>query len=91
MTDFHLNRFCFYRGPPLNASIVSETMMSQFRGCKATGSRATEIDTSPGNLLPAKGRYLAGEVLTPAEVCVATDYDDQFDVTVSLQSLLGLP
>ena len=68
--------------------------MSQFGGCihsNATGSRATEIDTLPGNRLPVEGRDLAGEVHTPSEVSVSPDYDDQYDITVSLQSLIGLP
>ena len=68
--------------------------MSEDGGCvhsNATGSRATEHDTLPGNRLPAEGRDLAGEVLTPCEVSVSPDYDDLYDITVSLQSLIGLP
>ena len=74
--------------------IVSETAMTEEGGCihsNATGSRATDNDTLPGNRLPAEGRDLTGEVHTPCEVSVTPDYDDLFDVSVSLQSLIGLP
>ena len=75
-------------------SIVSETTMTEEGGCiysNVTGSRATDNGTLPGNRLPADGRDLAGEVLTPCEVSVTPDYDEQCDVSVSLQNLIRLP
>ena len=62
--------------------------MSQKDGCSAnpvTSPRATDGGTHPGDRLPADGRDLLGEV------CAAPDYDSQFDITVSLPSLIGLP
>ena len=60
-------------------SIVSETAMTEEGGyiySNVTGSRATDKGTLPGNRLPADGRDLAGEVLTPCEVSVTPDYDE---------------
>ena len=68
--------------------------MSQEEGCttsNVTGSRATDEGTLPGDRLPADGRDLLGEVPTFSEVSATPDYDPLFDVSVNLQSLIGLP
>ena len=68
--------------------------MSQEESWKAsivTDPRATDEGTHPGDRLPADGRNLLGEVPTFSEVSAAPDYDPLFDVSVNLQSLIGLP
>ena len=56
----------------------------------ATDPRAT-AGTSPDDQLPADGKGLLSEVLTFSEVSAAPSYDPLYDVSVNLQSLIGLP
>ena len=68
--------------------------MSQGDGCSShlvTSPRATDEGTHPGDWLPADGRDLFGEVSTSTEVCAAPHFDPRYDITVNLQSLIGLP
>ena len=56
----------------------------------ATDPRAT-AGTSPDDQPPVDGKDLQDEVLTFSEVSAAPSYDSSYDVTVNLQSLIGLP
>ena len=56
-----------------------------------TSPRSTEDGTQPGDWLPADRRNLLGEVSTSTEVCAPPSFDKLFDMTVSPQSLIGLP
>ena len=56
----------------------------------ATDPGAT-AGTPPDDQLPADGKDLGDEVLTSSEVSVSPGYDDTYDISVNLQSLVGLP
>ena len=80
---------------PLDSSIVfSEFTMSEGDSCSSllvTSPRATDEGTHLDDWLPVDGRNLFGEVSTPKKVCAAPSYDPSFDMSVGLQSLIGLP